>query len=95
MSKTSKELVKRLLAVALTLVMVIGFMPVATIPVYATEIGAEETTEPSAEPSEEPSTDDGETSSIPENAIVIKDGVYLTITTNNDLVYDGSSKNLI
>lgn len=95
MSKTSKELVKRLLAVALTLVMVIGFMPVAAIPVYATEIGAEETPAPSTEPSEEPSTDDGETSSIPENAIVIKDGVYLTITTNNDLVYDGSSKNLI
>lgn len=52
MNKTSKELVKRLLAVALTLVMVIGFMPVAAIPVYATEVGAEETTEPSAEPTQ-------------------------------------------
>ena len=65
MSKTSKELVKRLLAVALTLVMVIGFMPVAAIPVYATEVGAEETPAPSTEPSEEPTEPSTEPSEKP------------------------------
>lgn len=78
MSKTSKELVKRLLAVALTLVMVIGFMPVAAIPVYATEVGAEETTEPSAEPSQtpEPSTTPSEEPEITDVKVTAYVGEY-------------------
>ncbi len=106
MSKTSKELVKRLLAVALTLVMVIGFMPVAAIPVYATEVGAEETTEPSAEPSQtpEPSTEPSEEPTEPtttpseeptEPTPTPTPNLSATLNMVRDFTYDGKEHQLV
>lgn len=103
MSKTSKELVKRLLAVALTLVMVIGFMPVAAIPVYATEIGAEETPAPSTEPTQtpEPSTEPTQTPAptttptLEPLGMQLEDNLYLYVTAIENLSYTGRAQGLV
>lgn len=100
MSRKSKESIKRLLAIALTFVMVAGLLPFTSVSAYAEETPApDQTTDVTApadgEQKETKQTEDIKDETTPLDAGDTTTDPIVTMTPAEGLVYDGTEKQLI